>query len=69
MEQIEYPFVLDEMELRLIESRGLAAAYSKFGKSVFQSLCGERKEEVKSEAWANKLEENEREIARNELSW
>lgn len=34
-----YSFVLDEMELALIQQQGLAAAYKKFGKSVFQSLC------------------------------
>lgn len=65
----EYSFVLDEMELRLIESRGLAAAYLKFGRTVFQSLCGEGKDEVKAEAWAGKLEESEREAAKKKLAW
>lgn len=65
----EYLFVLDEMELRLIQSRGLAAAYLKFGRSVFQSLCGEGKDEVKSESWASKLEESEREAAQKKLAW
>nr|QIW91870.1 HtyD [Phialomyces arenicola] len=34
-----FAFILDDMELSLIKSRGLAAAYKKFGKDVFQSLC------------------------------
>lgn len=65
----EYPFVLDEMELRLIESRGLAAAYLKFGRTVFQSLCGEGKDEVKPESWAGRLEDSEREAAQKKLAW
>ncbi|PYH82676.1 aconitase iron-sulfur domain-containing protein [Aspergillus uvarum CBS 121591] len=36
-----YPFVLDEMELALIQRQGLAAAYKMFGKTVFQSLCND----------------------------
>ncbi|KAJ5964340.1 aconitase iron-sulfur domain-containing protein [Penicillium vulpinum] len=43
-----YSFVLDEMELALIQQRGLAAAYKKFGKAVFQSLCDERLSETMS---------------------
>lgn len=65
----EYPFVLDEMELRLIESRGLAAAYLKFGRTVFQSLCGEDKDEVNPESWASRLEESEREAVQKNLAW
>lgn len=41
-----YPFVLDEMELALIQQRGLAAAYKKFGRTVFQSLCDEQSTEM-----------------------
>ncbi|KAL4884497.1 aconitase iron-sulfur domain-containing protein [Aspergillus karnatakaensis] len=37
---VEFGFVMDDMELALIERRGLAAAYKKFGKAVFRSLCG-----------------------------
>nr|WOZ30804.1 McfD [Coleophoma empetri]BAN91491.1 putative 3-isopropylmalate dehydratase [Coleophoma empetri] len=35
-----FSFVLDDMELALIKSRGLASAYKTFGKNVFASLCG-----------------------------
>ncbi|KAJ5374369.1 aconitase iron-sulfur domain-containing protein [Penicillium concentricum] len=43
-----YPFVLDDMELALIQQRGLAAAYKKFGKAVFLSLCGDQLSETMS---------------------
>ncbi|PYI32536.1 aconitase family protein [Aspergillus indologenus CBS 114.80] len=41
VDERSYPFVLDEMELALIQRQGLAAAYKMFGKTVFQSLCND----------------------------
>ncbi|KAL4865743.1 hypothetical protein BDV12DRAFT_174005 [Aspergillus spectabilis] len=65
---LSFPFVMDDMELALIQRRGLAAAYKTFGKAVFRSLCagvpgqggyemveaelGARKEAVMSEGLA-----------------
>jgi len=43
-----YSFVLDEMELALIQQQGLGAAYKKFGKAVFQSLCDQQSTETVS---------------------
>lgn len=65
----EYSFGLDEMELRLIERRGLANAFLKFGGQVFQSLCGEAPEPSRPEKWADRVEEGEQDGARNQMAW
>ena len=39
----EFSFMLDEMELSLIRSQGLAQAFLKYGNEVFAALCGEEK--------------------------
>jgi 3-isopropylmalate dehydratase small subunit len=65
----EYSFELDEVELRLIERRGLAKAFLEFGGQVFQSLCGEAPEPSRPEKWAERVVEGEREEGRNQLAW
>ena len=39
----EFSFTLDEMELSLIRSQGLAQAFLKYGNEVFAALCDEEK--------------------------
>ena len=36
-----FPFKLDDMELALIENGGMAPAFARFGKDVFERLCAE----------------------------
>ncbi|KAF9690425.1 hypothetical protein EKO04_011558 [Ascochyta lentis] len=36
-----FPFSLDEMEVKLIQNRGLPESFRKFGNSVFEMLCQE----------------------------
>ncbi|KAL5334628.1 hypothetical protein BJX70DRAFT_350118 [Aspergillus crustosus] len=36
---LSFPFIMDDIELALIQQRGLTPAYKTFGKAVFRSLC------------------------------
>jgi 3-isopropylmalate dehydratase small subunit len=53
-----FPFVMDDMEIRLIENKGLSEAYRRFGKSMFKTLT-EGKQDAPLEA----------ETVGNELAW
>ncbi|PVH95116.1 aconitase [Periconia macrospinosa] len=46
-----FPFSLDEMEVKLIQNRGLPESFRKFGNRVFEMLC--RKDAVSSTALAD----------------
>ncbi|RFU28594.1 hypothetical protein B7463_g7746, partial [Scytalidium lignicola] len=64
-----FPFVLDEMELRLIENKGLAAAFTSFGRSVFQALCGRNGSSEASPSLANTLDQIENKRSMAKLEW
>lgn len=46
----EFPFALDEMELRLIENDGLAASLDHAGSAVFAALCRSETNAINSRA-------------------
>lgn len=37
----KWKFELDNLEIKMLQNKGLAEAYKKFGKNVFNSLCGD----------------------------
>ncbi len=63
-----FSFVLDEMELALIKSQGLAAAYKRFGKNVLQALCREESTSIGYGLADMKLKANSS-GTRAELAW
>lgn len=60
-----YPVAFDDMELRLMESRGLAGAFLKYGRRVFQNLCAESPATRTDEA----EEKEEWDSAKAQLAW
>jgi hypothetical protein len=51
-----FPFVMDDMEIRLIENKGLSEAYRRFGKSMFKTLTeGEQDAPLEAETVGNEL--------------
>lgn len=45
----KWAFQLDNLEIKMLQNKGLAEAYKKFGKNVFDSLCEDDREGATSE--------------------
>lgn len=45
----KWTFRLDNLEIKMLKNRGLAEAYKKFGKNVFDSLCEGNRDEIITE--------------------
>lgn len=64
----KFKFQLDDLEIRLIENKGIAEAYKRFGKSIFKELC-ERREPSAPDRPAGSLGEQTTSLSHANLQW